>query len=438
LPHVSLVSFAGLRVHEERLLSVGLSLPGLTDRANALAQLPGLGLLTLAGMNPPNWTCSYTDETTNVDALVEAVLAESPDLVAVSALTASIEEAYRFSSRIRVHGALVVLGGLHVTACPEEAQRFADAIVVGEGEAVWTQLLADVERGAPQPRYDAKSGLAPAPWSKPRFDLLKRPPPRYTLQTQRGCPFACEFCGASRLLGSFREKPHELIVEELALIRGMTPRPNLELADDNTFAGDRDPALLFRALADAGARYFTESDWRIGERPEVLRGLAESGCVQVLVGIESAVFRYPGMGKKAVELERMLDAVRAIQEAGVAVNGCFILGADGETNASVDRLIRFLADSPFAELQLTLQTPFPGTRLYDRMKQSGRLIEERGWSHYTLFDVTYHPDQLSVEGLELAFERAAKEIFGQSANDRRNLIRKQVWKNNPRRRAKKG
>lgn len=415
-----------------------MTLPGLADRANALAQLPGLGLLTLAGLSPPSWTCSYTDETADVDALVESVLSQSPDLVAVSALTASIEEAYQFGSRIRVHGVPVVLGGLHVTACPEEAQRFADAVVVGEGESVWTQLLADVERGTLRSRYDAKSGLTPAPWSKPRFDLLKQVPPRYTLQTQRGCPFACEFCGASRLLGSFREKPHDLIVEELASIKAMTPRPNLELADDNTFAGDRDPTPLFRAFADAGARYFTESDWRIGERPDVLRGLAESGCVQVLVGIESAVFRYPGMGKKAVELERMLDAICAIQEAGVAVNGCFILGADGETNASVDRLIRFLAESPFAELQLTLQTPFPGTRLYDRMKQSGRLIEGRGWSHYTLFDVTYQPDQLSVKELESAFERAAREIFSQAANDRRNRIRKQVWKNNPRRRSTKG
>jgi radical SAM superfamily enzyme YgiQ (UPF0313 family) len=240
------------------------------------------------------------------------------------------------------------------------------------------------------------------------------------------------------LLGSFREKPLELIAEELASITSQTPRPLVELADDNTFAGNRDPAPLLQAFADAGIRYFTESDWRIGERPEVLRSLAASGCVQVLVGIESAVFRYPGMGKKAVELERMLDAVRAIQEAGVAVNGCFILGADGETNASVDRLIAFLDESPFAELQLTLQTPFPGTGLYDRLKRSGRLIEERGWSHYTLLDVTYRPDRLRVDELESAFERAVKEIFRPTATQRRNTIRKRVWKNNPVLRSKQG
>src|SRR5207244_2151004 len=130
----------------------------------------------------------------------------------------------------------------------------------------------------------------------------------------------------------------------------------LELADDNTFAGTRDPAPLFEALAHARCRYFTEVDWRIGERPEVLAGLAPSGCVQVLVGIESLVFRHPGMGAKQAELTRMLDAVRAIQEAGVAVIGCFIVGAAGETRASLDRLTEFLLRSPFADVQLTLQT----------------------------------------------------------------------------------
>ena len=92
--------------------------------------------------------------------------------------------------------------------------------------------------------------------------------------------------------------------------------------------------------------------------------------MQVLVGIESTVFRYPGMGTKAAELDRMIDAIEAIQSSGVAVNGCFILGADGETDESVDRLVRFIDDSPLAEVQLTLQTPFPGTRLRDRLRSS--------------------------------------------------------------------
>ena len=143
----------------------------------------------------------------------------------------------------------------------------------------------------------------------------------------------------------------------------------------------------------------------------MLRELASSGCVQLLVGIESLVFRYPGMGEKRAELSRITDAVEAIQQAGVAVNGCFIVGADGETNESLDRLARFILDSPLAEVQLTLQTPFPGTSLYRRLRREGRLLADRGWPHYTLFDVAFRPDRLTVAELEKGFQRVIGAVF---------------------------
>lgn len=429
MPHVSFVSFAGLRVHEQRLLDLGMTLPGLSDRADALAELPGLGLLTLAGMTPDSWSCCYHEATADLDALAHSVASGAPDLVAISALTASVEEAYRFSTLLRSQGIRVVIGGLHATACSSEAQAFCDAVVAGSGEAVWLQVLADAEQGELRPFYDARDLSPSLIWPQPRFDLLKGTPRRFTLQTQRGCPLACEFCGASRLLGPFREKPASLIREELAAIGRLSDRPVIELADDNTFAGDRPLDEFFQVFADSGVRYFTESDWRLGTRPELLKDLAASGCVQVLVGIESSVFRYPGMGKKAAELEQILESIHAIQDAGVAVNGCFILGADGETHASIEKLIHFINESPFADIQLTLQTPFPGTRLYDRLKQSGRLLEDRGWPYYTLFDVTYEPDLLSVAELEQAFEKAMAEIFSTAATAQRLAIRKQILKN---------
>ncbi|HUE70986.1 MAG TPA: B12-binding domain-containing radical SAM protein, partial [Pirellulaceae bacterium] len=216
------------------------------------------------------------------------------------------------------------------------------------------------------------------------------------------------------------------ICRELAQITSRTPRPLLELADDNTFAGNRDPHELFDALSAAGARYFTEADWRIGERPEVLSGLAASGCAQVLMGIESLVFRYPGMGAKQTELRRIVEAVERVQAAGVAVNGCFIVGAEGETRGSLDRLANFILDSPLAEVQLTLQTPFPGTGLYRRLRDQGRLLPERDWSHYTLFDVTYQPDAISVAELEQGFRDVVQAVFSQEAAARRSQNRRAI------------
>jgi len=323
------------------------------------------------------------------------------------------------------------MGALHVTACPDEAAQHCDAVVTGEGESRWLGVLADTQRDALQSRYTPRPET-PSVWARPRLDLIGTEPPRYTLQTQRGSPFACEFCGASRLLGPFREKPAEAIREELSAILAQCPSGksgvSTELADDNTFAGSRNPGPLLDALQSSGTKWFTEADWRIGERPELLNHLAESGCVQVLVGIESLVFRYPGMGEKRAQLDRIMDAVTAVQEAGVAVNGCFIVGADGETGRSLDRLTEFIQASPLAEVQLTLQTPFPGTGLYRKLRRAGRLLPDRHWSAYTLFDVTWQPDRMTVQELESGFRRVLTEVFSEAAHARRQHIRHSIWR----------
>jgi radical SAM superfamily enzyme YgiQ (UPF0313 family) len=425
MPHVLFVPLTGFRIREEELLALGMSLPGLVPRANAIGQLPALGLLTLAGMLPGHWTCEYLPAARCDEGLVESLAARRPDLVAISALTASIDEAYRLCDKLRGRQIWTVLGGLHATACPEEAARHATAVVAGSGEGVWRQVLRDSEEGSLQPIYRAPRVLENGDWPLPRFDLLGPDVPRFTLQTERGCPLACDFCAASRLLGPFQEKPAERIKQELAAIHRLDARPLVELADDNTFAGRRDPAELFAALEAANVRYFTEADWRIGNRPDVLAGLAASGCAQVLIGIESLVFRYPGMGEKRAELGAIMEAALRVQAAGVPINGCFIVGADGETRASLDRLAEFLLACPLAEVQLTLQTPFPGTGLYRRMREQGRLLD-RGWSAYTLFDVTYQPDTMSAADLERGFRDLVAKVFSREATERRNRIRREI------------
>jgi radical SAM superfamily enzyme YgiQ (UPF0313 family) len=430
MPHVAFVPFTGFRIREEKLLELGMTLPGLKQRANAVSELPALGLLTLAGMLPDHWTCSFHPAENWNDDLVERIVLEQPALVAVSALTASVNEAYAFSRRLKKENVPVVIGGLHVTTCPKESHQFCDAVVIGEGEPVWTQILNDAEHGTLQPEYIANKDSTAPLWPLPRFDLLDNPS-RITIQTQRGCPLACDFCGASRLLGTFRQKPIENIRAELSATSHLFPNRLVELADDNTFVGRQDVGKFFEVLKEFNIRYFTEADWRIGERPEITTGLAQSGCVQILMGIESLVFRYPGMGAKDAELNRILEAVENIQSFGVAVNGCFIVGADGETFDSMNRLAEFILKSPFADVQITLQTPFPGTELYRRLKREDRILSERDWSYYTLFDVTYQPDCMSIDELEYGFEEILKRVFSEAETKRRNAIRREVWRNNP-------
>lgn len=432
MPHVALLSFSGLRVREERLAELGARLPGLASRATGVAQLPSLGLLTLAGMLPADWTCSYREVTRVDDSLVQSLVCERPRIVAMSALTASANQAYSLADRLRAERLTTVFGGLHATTCADEAAAHFDAVCLGEGELVWPEILRDAVEGKLRPRYEAVRTDCEIAWPVPKFELLAgRPIQRWTLQTQRGCPLACEFCGASRMISQFREKSVAQIGRELAAIRRLDRRPVIELADDNTFVGPRDPEPLLSALADADARYFTEVDWRIGERPALLRQLAASGCVQVLIGIESLVFRYPGMGSKTAPLERVMAAIDRIQDAGIAVIGCFIVGAYGETLASLERLTGYLRETRLADIQLTLATPFPGTPLRARLARQGRLLNDRDWTHYTLLDVTFQPDQLAVDELERGFQNVLAAVFDNAESARRAAIRRDVWRQNP-------
>lgn len=141
MPHVAFVPLIGFRIVNPRLLELGLTLPGLAARGNALSELPALGLLTLAGLLPDDWTASYHAAPAVTDALIAEIIATQPALVAVSALTASVPEAYRLSDRLRTGGRRTVLGGLHATACPDEAGRHFDAVVVGDGEQLLTSLF---------------------------------------------------------------------------------------------------------------------------------------------------------------------------------------------------------------------------------------------------------------------------------------------------------
>jgi radical SAM superfamily enzyme YgiQ (UPF0313 family) len=449
MPRVAMIAMHGFRVRRAEMLALGMALPGLAERAGALGGLPALGLLTLAGMTPTAWEVSYHEApgvesgerfdpsgepTGAMAAVVAAIARERPTLAAVSALTASVEDAYRLCVVLRREGIATVIGGLHSTSCPDEVVRWADAAVVGDGEASWLRVLADAESGRLRGIYrpDGRMGafeLSASP--VPRFELAAgKERPRFTVQTQRGCPLACDFCGASRLLGAFREKPTANIARELGeIVRVAGKKPVIELADDNTFAGKRPMGELLGVLAASGARYFTEVDWRLGERTDVLRDLAASGCVQVLVGFESLVHGHAGMGAKRAEHARVLDACLAMQAAGVAVIGCFIVGSDGDTQESMADLGELLAEIPLADVQVTMLTAFPGTALRSRLEREGRLIADRGWSACTLFDATFVPDRMSVEELERGFRNVVAMGHGAGPAAVRAAIRRSVWGN---------
>lgn len=209
---IGYIAMSGVRVVDEELQRLGMTLPGFVERGRTVAALPSLGLLTLAGMTPPQHQAVYRE----VDELILDDL-EPFDLVAVSTLTARAADAYALADRYRALGVPVVMGGLHVSTMPEEASAHCDALVVGEGEPSWPRVIADAERGALLPIYRNARGYDLADAPMPAFHLLD--PSRYNrlaVQTSRGCPLRCDFCGSSVLLTPrYKQKPVEKVLAEV-------------------------------------------------------------------------------------------------------------------------------------------------------------------------------------------------------------------------------
>lgn len=420
---IAFIAMSGVRAFNEDLVLFGWSLPGFAERAATISSLPSLGLLTLAGMTPDRHEVSYheVEDLKSLERLPEC------DVAAISTLTAQAPDAYDLADQYRELGVPVVLGGLHATALPTEAALHADAVVVGEGELGWPAVLDDLEAGQLQPRYSPcgrEFDLAESPM--PRFDLLD--PRRYnrlTVQTQRGCPWRCQFCASSIMLTQrYKLKPVSKVIDEIHAIKRVWAEPFIEFADDNTFVNKRHSRDLMRALAPERIRWFTETDISVADDRELLKLMHDAGCAQVLIGLESPT----SDGVSGIELRHdwkkqraatYREAIERIQSAGITVNGCFVLGLDTDGPDVFDAVAEFVEDSGLAEVQITVQTPLPGSALYDRLKDEGRLIHDGDWSRFTLFDVTFEPKGMTVAALEQGLRDLGARLYTPEARRKR-------------------
>lgn len=420
---IGLIAMSGVRVRTRELAELGVTLPGFVRRGKTIASLPSLGLLTVAGLTPPEHEIDYVE----LDGVPALSSLSNYDLVGISALTASIEDAYRVADEYRRRGVKVVMGGLHVSSLPDEALEHCDAVVIGGAEGAWPRVLSDAVAGTLRGRYmGAREDVFKAPlYARPRFDLLRqRPYNRVTVQTSRGCPRRCEFCAASLLITQgFNQKPVELVIEEIRAARSHFAQPFFELADDNTFLNQRWGREFLRALIPEQLNWFTETDASVAEDPELCDLLAEAGCRQLLIGFESP--RAGDLGKidpaewkrrVAPEATRVVDA---LQSRGISVNGCFILGLDTHTPDVFPVIRDFVRTSGLAEVQVTVMTPFPGTPLYSRLRQEGRLWQDRFWDRCTLFDVNYRPARMTVAELEQGMRWLYAELYSKEESSNR-------------------
>ena len=402
--HIAFIAMSGVRAASPELNEAGLTMPGFLERSQAIASLPSLSLLTLAALTPDSVEISYHE----IEDIRKVGDPPVCDVAAIASYSAQIKDAYDLSDRYRALGVRTILGGLHVSALPDEALDHADAVVIGEGELGWPDVVADLLAGRLGRIYGAMGrefDMADAPM--PRFDLLEiERYNRLTVQTQRGCPWRCEFCASSiQLTSRYKTKPVDKVIAEIREIKRLWPAPFIEFADDNSFVVRRQSKALLRALVDEDIRWFTETDISVADDPELLELIHAAGCAEILIGLESPT----AAGIDHVETRRnwkrtrfdgYLDAIERIQGHGIAVNGCFVLGLDGDGPEVFDEVEDFVRRSGQFDVQITVLTPFPGTPLYDRLLAQGRLLEPTAWERCSLFDVNFRPALMSAKELQ--------------------------------------
>ncbi|HSG99914.1 MAG TPA: radical SAM protein [candidate division Zixibacteria bacterium] len=428
---IAFVAMSGTRAFDRELMEFGLTLPGFVERSKVIASLPSLGLLTLAGLTPSHHERAYL-EVPDVDAFLATDdgldTLTGFDLAAISSYSAQIMDAYRLADALRRRGVIVVMGGLHVTALPHEAAAHCDAVVIGEGELCWTEVICDLEAGRVRPLYDVSASefdLALAPL--PAFDLLEiERYNRLTVQTSRGCPHRCEFCASSILLTKhYKQKPAAKVLAEIDRICELWDKPFIEFADDNSFVNHTYWKSLLPQLAFRRVRWFTETDIAVARDEELLELMRESGCAQVLIGLESptrgALNKMELHGNwKYAQWPRYRESIRRIQSHGISVNGCFVVGLDEHDSSVFDEILRYVEELELAEVQVTIQTPFPGTPLYERLLRDRRILQPGAWWTCTLFDINYQPAHMSVAELRTGF----KELIGELYSDERTRRRR--------------
>lgn len=432
---IGFIAMSGVRAHNEELTRLGLTLPGFVDRNKIIASLPSLGLLTLAGLTPDRFEIAY-HEIADLKQLPE--LPVDFDLVAISTFTAQFYEACDVADFYRSKNIPVLMGGITVSSLREQAKEHCTSIVVGEGEPLWPEVLADFECDNLKPLYTPKKEFDLADAPLPRFDLLA--PQKYnrlTVQTSRGCPHRCEFCASSILLTPrYKVKPAEKVIAEIREIKKIWPRPFIEFADDNSFAHRAHYRQLLRELAREHVRWFTEADVRVAEDDELLSLMRDAGCQQVLIGLESP--RRESLSGIELKNDWKLrqqaiyrQAIGRIQSHGITVNGCFILGLDGDTPDVFNDVLTFVRDSGLYEVQVTFQTAFPGTPLYARLKREGRILRDNAWELCTLFDINFLPQNMSVAELQSGFLKLVKQLYSAEETQERRAKFKRMLKISP-------
>ena len=366
-----------------------------------------LTLTTLAALVPESLKADITiyDETAG-----SIPLDLDADLVCITCITGTAPRSYAYADYFRSLGTTVVLGGVHPTLMPEEAERHADVVMVGFSEQSFPAMLMDYSQGSLKLRYVQGADYTIGKRVIPRRDLLDRK--RYitvnTVEAVRGCSLPCTFCAYPAAFGStiYKRPVNEVIAEIEALQSREVLFPDVNLIADREYA-----VRLFTAMIPLKKIWLGLVTSAVGVDDELIRIFRKSGCKGLLIGFESISqssqqFIHKGVNKVLAYGELM----KKLNDAGIMVQGCFAFGADDEDPSVFERTVDMVLKTKIDLPRYSILTPFPKTGLFRQMEAENRIVE-RNWAMYDVEHCVYLPKKMTRGQLEAGIEWAWRETY---------------------------
>jgi radical SAM superfamily enzyme YgiQ (UPF0313 family) len=381
---------------------------------------PSQALTSIAAATPAEWTVRYWDENLlQGSAPPEPV----PEVVGITVHVTFAHRAYELAAHYRALGCTVVLGGLHVSALPEEAAAHADSIVTGDGVAVWPNLLDDLRAGRLQDRYHGDPRATP---------LVEQPPVQRSVLpagsflttssiiATRGCHNRCDFCclAVDGVAGPYQTRPVVQVADEIV----GSCEPYSVFIDNNL--GSRPTYLreLCQALEPLGHIWSAAVTLDVSDDPTLVREMAAAGCTGVFIGFESlSMANLASAGKRSPHPDDFAARARVFQDVGIQVNGSFVLGFDEDRPESFARLAEWIEDTGLECATFQILTPYPGTPLFDRLEAEGRILH-RDWRRYDTAHAVFQPRHMEPEELEHWYGWLYQRLFSLSS----------IWRRRPR------
>ncbi|MBN2350482.1 MAG: B12-binding domain-containing radical SAM protein [Bacteroidales bacterium] len=374
-------------------------------RTNKGLMMPQLALYILEGLTPPGHEVKIIEEEAE-----KINLDQECDLVGISCMTANAPRAYELCKEFKRRNKTVVLGGVHPTILPEEAEQYADCVVVGEAEGIWETLIYDFQNNKLKRKYhDPMPDLGkyvPKYFGKSIKNRLFNLVP---ILTTRGCPYDCEFCCVTNLYGKkIRHIPIENVVRDIQ----ESESKNFMFLDDNIIGDSKYAKALFKAIKPLKIKWVGQSSVSLLVKDKELMELAaESGCRALFFGFESVVEEHlKSMRKTFNDLEHLENAIRKIKKRRILIHASMVFGFDNDTKDVFRKTVRFLIKNKICTVSFNVLTPYPGTKIYDDLKKQNRLTTT-DWRYYDHNTVVFKPKNMTPYELQIGKVNARKKFY---------------------------